>query len=179
MLKLKYGQNVWFSPVASGATVDSQALGPISLGNPDQSTELKGDLSTDNSSIPIKVVLSASAFLSPVNDLSIDSVAQELASGIWASASAKIECTPGMSPAEISQAVQDFFQAAVIENSAKDGSWAFAARSRATGAQIRIFLKIKGEVARIEIRSTSPSLGAELASEGKKCVVLCATQQPS
>lgn len=171
VLHLNSGQSVQFPSAAPGATVDSQVAGPLPLTNPDQSSEQKGSLSCNDSTVPFKMALPATAFLSPVGGLALDKVAQELSSGIWASASAKIECPPGVPPALICGAVQGFFQAAPVQNSSTENSWAFAATSMATGAQIRIFLKLKGDICKVEIRCTSPSLGTELASDAKRCVL--------
>uniref|UniRef100_A0A7S3L733 Clathrin/coatomer adaptor adaptin-like N-terminal domain-containing protein n=1 Tax=Amphora coffeiformis TaxID=265554 RepID=A0A7S3L733_9STRA len=170
-LELKNGQSIDLGSTPPGGSADSQRIEQIPAPPADESLELKGTLSSNNSSVPFKITVPAAFHLTPESGMSIDRVAEELSTGNWSSASAKIERHAGLSSAQISEAAVELFNAAPVLNSSTDSSAAFAARSRSSGAQVRIFLKLKSDAVKLEIRCSSVALGAALASDAKRMVV--------
>jgi AP-3 complex subunit delta-1 len=170
-LQLKSGESVSFGPASSGGFAESQEVGPLSFAATDASVELKGLLVRSTSSVPLKFTIPATVFLTPQDGLSIDHVADELSSGEWSSSSVKIENSSKLSAGDTTEVLRAFFQSALVQNSTGDSTAALASRSTATGAKVRIFAKLKSDMVKLEIRSTSAALGGALASDAKKLSV--------
>lgn len=165
-VQLKNGQAVDLGVISQGGRVDSPQLGPVPLSVPGESVELKGTLLCSSSSVPFKFTIPATVILFP-EETSIDAVASELSSGQWTSTSAKIERLSGLSSTEVLKVVEGFFQAGVVKDSVKENSAAYAAKSN-NGDRVRIFLKLKHDAVKLEIRCTNGTLGTAIASDAER-----------
>lgn len=155
---------------ARSAAESTDEVGPVLYDATDCAKECRGRLVSAGCQVPFKLSLPATVFLHPVPNLSMDSVARELASGEWSSFSARISVPLTVTSMDVKLSLCQFLKAEEIEcgYGSPDGVASFAAMSRRSGAQVRAFVKIKEGGVRVDVRCTSPTLGRAIASDMKR-----------
>jgi hypothetical protein len=155
---------------ARSAVESTDKVGPVLYDVTDSSKECRGRLVSAGGQVPFKLSLPASAFLRPVPNLSMDSVAKELASGEWSSFSAKISIPQTATIKDVKLTLCRFLKAEEIQSvyGSPDGIATFAAMSGRSGAQVRALVKIKEAGVKVDLRSTSSTLGKSIASDMKR-----------
>jgi AP-3 complex subunit delta len=157
--------------VPARSTVEStDQVGPVLYDVTDRAKECRGRLVSAGSQVPFKLSLPASAFLRPVPNLSLDSIAKELASGEWSAFSAKISVPQTVTIKDVRLTLCRFLNAEEIQSAygSPDGVATFAAMSGKSGAQVRALVKIKEGGVKVDVRCTSSTLGKALASDMKR-----------
>jgi AP-3 complex subunit delta len=157
--------------VPARSTVEStDQVGPVLYDVTDRAKECRGRLVSAGSQIPFKLSLPASTFLRPVPNLSLDSIAKELASGEWSAFSAKISVPQTVTIKDVKLTLCRFLNAEEIQSAygSPDGLATFAAMSGKSGAQVRALVKIKEGGVKVDLRCTSSTLGKALASDMKR-----------
>lgn len=163
-------QATFGSVPARSAVESTDSVGPIFYDVTDSAKECRGRLVSAGSQVPFKLSLPASAFLRPVPNLSMDSVAKELASGEWSSFSAKLSIPQAATMKDVKMALCQFLKAEEIQSAygSPDGVATLAAMSGRSGAQVRALVKIKEGGAKVDLRCTSSTLGKAIASDMKR-----------
>ena len=145
---------------------------PISfvLNQLDAALELKGTLSvSDGSKVPIKLSLPASLHIFPCEGLTQDDVMVELSSGSWASNSTKVDLKV-IEASKVKAILMSFFRASEVGPISGPLAGTLAANS-SSGQKVRVLVKIKESVVKIDIKSTSAGLGKSLAVDLKRLVL--------
>jgi hypothetical protein len=156
--------------IGPNSTVESSNVGPFSYPHMDVPLELKGKLTTRDSSVKIKLVLPISVFVSPPGvALTLDHVASELASSQWASHSTKISHNSSVSPESIKRKVCTFLN--MIEIEPADPTFGTMAGKSSTGVPIRVLVKVGADSVKVDIKSGNVAFGKALTSELKKLII--------
>ena len=144
--------------------------GPFVLNQLDAALELKGTLSvSDGSKVPIKLSLPASLHIFPCEGLTQDDVMVELSSGSWASNSTKVDLKV-IEASKVKAILMSFFRASEVGPISGPLAGTLAANS-SSGQKVRVLVKIKESVVKIDIKSTSAGLGKSLAVDLKRLVL--------
>jgi hypothetical protein len=161
-------QSIALGDVAAGSSTESAKLGPFTYSQPDSSESIKGALTVAGSSVPLKLSLPASSFLSP-ETVSLEQIAQELANASgWSSSSVKIESSS--SSDTVKSVLASFLRAHQVEDGSSPATATFAAYT-SSGARCRAMVKIKDGSVKVDLKCSSPSLGKALASDLKRLVL--------
>ena len=171
-LDLKAHGTTALGNVAPGGTLESPQLGPFVLVASDSGQDIKGLLSTDDCNVSIKIRIPATLHVSPMQGLSLDSVAEQLSSREWSSSSAKVPIvTPGMTAEGVQIIVALFLQMAKVEAPNNPPTHATFAGRTASGLEVFALLKVKSDTVKVDLRSTLPEIGKSIASDLKKLVL--------
>jgi AP-3 complex subunit delta-1 len=153
--------------VGPGMSVESKPLGPFTLAV-DASMDVKGRLSTASDfMISFACSLPATIHLNPATQLTMDGVADELASVTWSSHTMKLPYTvvPGVG---IQTLLTQFLNAGVVADA---GSPYVLAATSVSGARVRVLVKERPGSIKIDIKCTNAGLGKALASDLKRLVL--------
>ena len=165
---------VHLGSAAPSSSTETSKFGPFALTKADQSQELKATMRwADNGSVPMKLIIPASMHLSPQDGLSLDSVANELASEPFVSSSAKVAISSrkGIDIEAVKKAIGGFLNAGNVAESSPNPMAATLAATSSTGAKVRILLKLKStSLLKVDFRCTNQSLADSLASDMKKVI---------
>mmetsp|Transcript_7661 Transcript_7661/g.11604 ORF Transcript_7661/g.11604 Transcript_7661/m.11604 type:complete len:421 (+) Transcript_7661:1-1263(+) len=162
--------NVEIGTVNPSSSVESSKVGPFSL-EKNKSTDLKGALCVaGDSSVPFKMTLPSTLWLSPVGGLTLDDILTQLASSSWASHSVTLPLEGGIAPKKVKPLLCSFFQAAEVTGG-DDLTGTFAATCTQNGAQVRILVKVSTSSAKVDVKCTDKDLGKALISSLKKVVL--------
>jgi hypothetical protein len=133
--------------------------------------EMKGSLDTAECSVPVKLTLPVAVHLSPTDGLTMEQVASELSSPEWAVHSAKIPLMAGIAADKVKTIIGSFLHLAEVEPS--DPMYGtFAGQSSSTGAHVRVLVKVKADVAKVDVKTRgNVNLGKAMVSELKKLVL--------
>lgn len=168
-LQLKDFGKVPLGNVASGASAESAAAGPFPYGAVDSPRELKGTMGSADCTVPIKIILPASASFSPTPGLTLEQVANELASSPWSSHSAKLALSAPQG--NVKSLLSNYLGMTEVEPEASGPSnGTFACRS-GSGASIRVLLKIKKDKVKIDFKCSNPQLAEAVMSDLKRLVL--------
>lgn len=155
--------------IAPSKSGDGKA-GPFTLNQLDAALELKGTLSSsDGSKVPIKLSIPASLHLSPCEGLTQDDIMVELSSGSWTTNSTKVDLKVAES-SKVKSILMSYFRASEVEPISSPLVGTLAANS-SSGQKIRVLVKIKESVVKIDIKSTSAGLGRSLAVDLKRLIL--------
>ncbi|KAL3922964.1 MAG: hypothetical protein SGILL_001922 [Bacillariaceae sp.] len=169
-LRLKSVGDVSIGNVAPRSSAESSKVGPFSYPSSDTALEMKGTLDTSECSVPVKLTLPVSVHLSPNEGLTLEQVASELSSPEWAVHSAKIPLVAGVPMEKIKPIIGNFLHLAEVEP-ADPMYGTFAGQSSSTGTPVRVLVKIKPGVVKVDIKTGTVPLGKAMASELKKLVL--------
>ena len=171
-LKLKGGE-ISLGTIASGQSTESPKSSPIHYKKADEGVDIKGTLVTVDCGVSIKLSLPATFFLAPLEGLSLDNIAAELQSPGWSSHSLRLEIHSAEVPSEkIKALLCKFLNATEVSPGASGGgNGTFAAKSIASTAQVRVLVKVKNGAAKVDVKSTNPSLGKALVSDLKRLIL--------
>ncbi|KAL3909482.1 MAG: hypothetical protein SGILL_008071, partial [Bacillariaceae sp.] len=170
VLRLKNVGDVPIGTIAPRSSAESSKIGPFSYPNPDSALEIKGSLDTSECSVPVKLALPVAVHLSPNESLTMDQVASELSSPEWAVHSAKIPLVAGVPVEKVKAIIGNFLHLAEVEP-ADPMYGTFAGQSSSTGTPVRVLVKVKPGVVKVDIKSGNVNLGKAMASELKKLVL--------
>ena len=171
-LDLKNYGCVSFDAIApQSSSNESEKVGPFFYSAVDAAQEIKASLKTTTSSVSVKIHLPVALLLSPENNISLEQLAEELSTSDWSSTTAKVDLGAINNPEEVKDALGAFLRAELVSGSALSvESGTYAARS-AMGAPVRFLVKVMGNKAKIDIKSTSGTLSKALASDLKRIVL--------
>jgi hypothetical protein len=162
--------SVSLGSIGPGSSTKSEKIGSFPYCAIDSAQEVKGSLKANNSGASVKLYLPATLHLSPEKNLSLELVAQELASSSqWSSHSVKINLGSAKAPGNVKALLGSFVRAAEVRGSSDSVSVMFAARS-VGGARVRMLVKVKENDVEVDIKCTNASLGKSLASDIKRLV---------
>lgn len=170
VLRLNGYGDIPIGDVAPHTAVESSKVGPFAYSSPDGAVDMKGTLITSECSVPVKLILPASMYISPTTGLTMERVASELASSQWASHSAKIALSSGVPPEKVKSIIANFLHMAEIEPS-DPMHGTFAGRSSSTGTLVRVLIKVKSDSVKVDVKSGTVNFGKALVSELKKLVL--------
>ena len=169
MMVKDHSENVRLGDIARGSLKETEKLGPFICGD-EASNEYKGVLSTASGScISFKFSVPACVFLNPQKEVSLEQISRELTSSQWFSFSSKVEILRSTSPKDAFSIIAAFLRAAEVEGGTQQAA-TFAARSD-LGTCVRVLAKVKGQTVKIDIKSTSASLGKDIASDIKRLML--------
>ena len=170
VLQLKNYGDFPIGDIAPHSSVESSKIGPFSYPSLDVPLEIKGKLTTRDSSVTIKLALPISVHTSPPGvGLTMDQVASELASSQWASHSTKIAHDSSTAPEKIKQKVCAFLNMVEIEPT--DPSFGTLAGRSSTGVPIRALVKVRTDDVKVDLKCGSVALGKAISSELKKLII--------
>jgi AP-3 complex subunit delta len=157
--------------VEPGGSIVTKKVGPFVLSDVDRSQDVKGSLQTRGGSVSIKLVLPACFHLHPEENVSLDRIASELASGDWSSHSTKVNVPGGMMASDIKDILGGFFRSAeVSESAASPSTFTFASRST-SGVKVRFLVKVKDVFLKVDVKATNDALAKAIASDIKRLVL--------
>jgi AP-3 complex subunit delta-1 len=170
MLQLKNYGDIPIGDIAPHSSLESSKIGPFSYPSLDVPLEVKGKLTTRDSSVTIKLALPISVYTSPPGvGLTMDQVASELASSQWASHSTKIAHDSSTSPEKIKQKICAFLN--MVEVEPANPSFGTLAGRSSTGVPIRALVKVRTDDVKVDIKCGSVALGKAITSELKKLII--------
>lgn len=169
-LNLKDFGPVTIGSVAPGSSAESSKIGPFTIPLMDMPLELKGTLSTSDCHVPVKLHLPVAMHFSPTEGLVLENVAHQLASPQWSSFSTKLSVSSGSD--QIKPLLSNFLRLAEVEPHVSGPSnGTFAGQSTASGAQIRLLVKVKADKVKIDLKVTNAQLGEAIISDLKRLVL--------
>ena len=171
ILRLKDRGDISIGSVAPGSSVESATVGPFPYDAPDSSLDMKGTLITSECSIPVKISLPASVYLSPVEGLALEDVAQQLASTQWSSHSVKLEIDFTTGHEKLKPFLLEFLRLAEVEPDTSGPAVGTFAGQSMSGAQVRVLVKVKKGSLKADVKCTNPHLGKALISDLKRLVL--------
>ena len=170
-LSFKGISSVQMGSIAPGGMGETEKIGPFLFSGTDDSQDVKGSLQTSEGSVNVKIVLPASFHLRPEENLTLDQIAQELASPGWSSHSSKIDIAGSIEVADVKPMLCSFLRATEVnETTGNSSSGTFACRSK-SGARVRILVKLKERSVKVDVKATNSALGKAIASDIKRILL--------
>jgi AP-3 complex subunit delta-1 len=170
VLRLKNVGDIPIGSVAPRSSAESSKVGPFTYPTPDSAFEMKGSLDMSGCSVPVKLTLPVSVHLSPNEGLTMEQVASELCSPEWAAHSAKIPLAARIPIEKVKAIIGNFLHLAEVEP-ADPMYGTFAGQSSSTGTPVRVLVKVKPDIVKVDVKSGNVLLGKALVSELKKLVL--------
>lgn len=173
-LDLKQVGMVKIGTVAPGSSSDSAKVGPFTYSSIDSAEEVKGTFHALSRNCVIKLQLPVSFHMMPEPNLTLDQVAQELATGNWHSHSVKIEfiSKTQREPFHVKNLLRQYLHAAdVLGSDVKPANGTYAARSANNTDRLRILIKVKEKNVKIDIKSTSSTIAKAISSDLKRIIL--------
>jgi AP-3 complex subunit delta-1 len=169
-IKLKGQADIAIGNVDPHQLVESQKSGPISFVETSEvSVDFKGSLVLpEQCTVPFRMSVPVTHFLSPRVGLSQDDVMNELSFTQWASHSVKL--TDIQSPAKAKAVLSSFLHAVEVEGASSPLMGTVASQSQA-GSKVFCLIKIKDSTAKIDVKCNNPTLCKSIASDVKKLVL--------
>jgi AP-3 complex subunit delta len=171
VLRLNNFGNVPIGDIAPHSSSESSKVGPFFYPSLDSALEMKGMMDTAQCSVPIKLTLPVSVHLSPNDGLTMEQVASELSSPEWSIHSAKIPLVTGIPVEKVKSILGSYMRLAEVEP--KDQMHGtFAGQSTSTGTPVRVLVKVKPDMAKVDVKCRgNANLGKAMVSDLKKLVL--------
>lgn len=171
-LELKDAGVVSVGDIASGSSAESAPTGPVAYVSIDSPREIKGTMGSGDCKVPFKIVLPVSSHFSPTVGLSLEQVANELASSPMSSYSTKLAISKSSGgPDKIKGILQTFLGMAEVEPEASGPSNGTFACSSNSGVPIRLLAKIKKDKVKIDLKCTNPQIAESVMSDLKRLIL--------
>ena len=163
------GKSIVLGDVAPNSSVISEKVGPFVYQGIDAGFDLRGSMSFSGALVSVKFQLPVSFHLTPWHGLTLEGVSNELSAGNMDSRSAKFSFSPRTQQASIMSILKGHLHAVEVDAvgvgaSATTGT--LAAQSRG-GVKLLMLVKVKDGVIKIDLKSSHPGFGKQLASELK------------
>ena len=170
-VELKGHESVALGTIDPGSHGESAKIGPFACSSSISSNDVKGTLKSMDCSVPVKITLPSSMYLSPEEGLSVDQMADELSSTGWSSHSSKVEVNSRMSADSIKQMLCAFFKGTEVTGMGGNAAAGTLAARTLNGDRVRVMFKIKERSVKIDVKSTDSSLAKALASDVKRLIL--------
>ena len=164
------GNSIVLGDIAPNASAISGEVGPFAYQDIDAGFDLRGSMSFSGALVSLKFHLPVSFHLTPWHGLTLEDVSNELSAGKMDSRSAKFTFSPRTTQlASIKSILKGHLRAVEVDAGGAGASTTtgtLAAQSRG-GVKLLMLLKVKDGVVKVDLKSSHPGFGKQLASELK------------